>query len=88
MFKYLDNLSGELYNGGGAVVYVIQAIKGGDLCVYCQQPIKPGTVFILKKITFKGGMCGMFFAHLECNAMARGAKPEKLGLPGPRRCDS
>ena len=68
------------------MISIIQAQKGGDICALCGKPIKPNTVFVLKRVHLANGTTALLFAHLGCNAYARGARPQPMGLPGPRRC--
>lgn len=68
------------------MISVIQAQKGGDICALCGKPIKPGTVFVLKRVSLTDGSNALLFVHLTCNAYVRGARPQPMGLPGPRRC--
>ena len=68
------------------MISVIQAQKGGDICALCGKPIKPSTVFVLKHARLADGTTALLFVHLTCNAYVRGARPQPMGLPGPRRC--
>lgn len=52
--------------------------KIGDTCGFCGKPIKPGTVFALKRFRLKNGAFGWVFCHLECDAYSRGARKERL----------
>ena len=57
--------------------YVMQA-KTADRCAVCGHMITPGTVFITKRITYVGGQVCWIAVHLQCNAMLRGAKADRL----------
>lgn len=67
------------------MITVLQARKDGDICALCGEPIRKGTVFVLKHITLPNGLGAWLFCHLWCDAARRGAKKERAGLPGPRR---
>ena len=70
-----------LYNGGERVISVIQQKKGGEVCALCGEPIKPGTVFVIRHVTASNGLGAWLFCHLWCDAARRGAHKERLREP-------
>lgn len=63
--------------------------RGGglaDTCGVCGKPIKAGQIFALRKIRLRNGVSGWVFCHLACDALRRGAVPERYnGTSGQRR---
>ena len=49
-----------------------------DTCGFCGKPIRPGTVFALKRFRLKNGGFGWVFAHLACDSYSRGARPVRV----------
>ena len=60
------------------MITVLQAKKNGDVCALCGQPIKRGTVFVLRHYSTPNGLGAWLFVHLWCDAERRGARRERL----------
>lgn len=52
--------------------------KHADMCAVCGCEIRPGTVFVARPIYYAWGGVRWIAAHLQCNAMLRGAKADRL----------
>ena len=61
---------------------MVEIAKPGprDVCALCQKEIKPGTVFVVRRVLLPDGNNAYIPAHLWCNARAKGASASSLKM--------